>query len=99
MKKLRDIGVTQDHLVKSSRPLSSPVISHVFTLLEACMNREYSNGMASKRMSCSNSWLLLRLSKGQRVLIDTSQIPREVWVIRRSELDDACKSIHTRRQH
>ena len=98
MKKLRNIEITQDHLIKSSRPLSPPDIDTVCTLLEASKNREYSNGMASKRMSCSNHWLLLRLSKAQRVLIDTSRRPREVWVIRRSELHEACKSIHTRTQ-
>jgi len=97
MKKLRDIRCTTKYSIKSSIQLSPQKLARVRSLLNGCFVSTSQNGMACKRMRCSDDWLMLRMGIALRILINITQIvPRDVWVIQRSELDQACKAIKTR---
>lgn len=96
MKRLKEIGTLHNHQIKSSIPLTPQSIKSLEVLLKATANRKYSNGTASKRMNCSINWLMLRKGIAIRVLIHINSKPKQVWVIRRSELDKACKAIKLR---
>lgn len=96
MRKLKSISTFDNHLIKSSIPLTLRSLRRIEALLIASRQQQLTNGSASKRMNCSSNWLMLRQGISIRVLIQISSSPKQVWVIHRRELDKACKAIKQR---
>lgn len=95
MLKLKKVSATQLYRIKSAielTPRQNEALNHLLNN----PNHSYGNGTNCKQMICSSNWLMLRMSKAIRILIHTRSLPKEVWVIPRRELTNACKTIKLR---
>ena len=93
MKKLRREIRLGEHQVRSSISLSDKHLSRLKVLLHAISTGQCSAGHKIKRLNSDSDWLLVRMGIAIRVLILLNSQPREVWVIRRQELDRTAKAV------
>ncbi len=96
MKKLKPIARLEGYLVKSSITMTEDHLNELKALLQNLKRSAPTSKGVCKRMTCAPCWLLLRQSISVRVLIHLSSHPRQVWVIRRQDLNKACKAIKNR---
>lgn len=96
MKKLKPIMQIEGYLVNASISLSDKRLNGLKELLQNINQYDSETNGICKRMTCAPNWLLLRHGISIRVLINLCSQPRQVWVIRRQDLNKACKAIKTR---
>ncbi|MEL0623973.1 hypothetical protein V6238_12810 [Marinomonas arenicola] len=93
MKKLRKEMTLDKHQVRSSMPLTHKHLISLKALLHDISTGQFSAGHKLKRLNSDSDWLLARMGIAIRVLVLLNSQPREVWVIRRQELDRMTKAV------